>query len=114
MLPPEFFAFLTILQLLSRVLMYGLQHHEAWLSTHPLFLLQQVITHQRLHAIQHVYLQIAPGVTNSLYGLKRATALEDGKAAEQLLFSFIKEVVAPLDSSSEGLLASSQVFRPTC
>ena len=111
MRPLDGLGLAALLQLLPRILVDGLQHHEARLTLRSLLPPEEALLQQRLDPLQRV--QIAFGVADLLYGLQGAASREDRQPAEERLLLLVQQVVAPVDGTAQGLLAGGQVARPS-
>ena len=91
------------------ILANGFEHEETRFAVGLFDLADQAFVHHGRHSIEDVEAEIFLGVADGLDGFESAATEESGEPAEEFLFRFVEEIVAPIDGVAKGLLASGEI-----
>src|SRR5258708_36751676 len=96
-------------QALQPILPDGLQHQQAWAPPLPPRLQDETLIDKGSTPPQHIQRLLALISANKRSRLKSTTTDKDGKPPEEALLLGRQQVVAPLESIAQGLLATGQI-----
>src|SRR5258708_22922061 len=96
-------------QALQPIFTDGLQHQQAWDLSLPRRLQDETLIDKGSTLLQHIQRLLALISANKRSRLKSTPTDKDGKPPEEALLLGRQQVVAPLESIAQGLLATGQI-----
>src|SRR5688572_2086193 len=94
----------ALLELLTGVLVDGLEHHEARLSPCTFFLSKEALVNERLYPVQGLHREVTLRVADRLYCLEGTTPREHREPGKERHLALVEQRVAPLHRGPQGPL----------